>query len=131
MKNQYSYRNVLEPVSETILDHALKSQAKNLKATNLQGITYHHELHCALLTLDCFQVTHLGSKRWKGSERNNKEKSYDCPSKLLSCNNCEMACKWCAKYMNEKVVTGKESINYHLLAITHIVKLQSTYNAFN
>ena len=44
MKNQYSYRNVLEPASETILDHALKSQAKNLKATNLQGITYHHEL---------------------------------------------------------------------------------------
>ena len=82
MKNQYSYQNVLEPVSETILDHALKSQVKNMKATNLQGITYHHELHCALLTLDCFQVTHLGSKCWKGSEQNNKEKSYECPLKL-------------------------------------------------
>ena len=64
MRKQCSHQNMLEPVSETILDHALKLQAKNLKG---RIITL-----CIACILDCFQ-SHLGSKCRKASEQCHKE----------------------------------------------------------
>jgi len=53
MKQQYSYQITLKPVSEAILDHAPKLQAKNLNwSTSWQGITCSHYRHWRVYTFE-------------------------------------------------------------------------------